>query len=232
MVNLKGFSGFRPEVQCPVRQLELSPDRHFQETLSRIAGAVKHREGITRIDLVKAKIGDDEAKALAKVLIYGGLVGEIHGELELALGLNQIGDPGAIALAEAIRLNRDVVGINLTANRIGDAGAVALAPALKINPTLKALVIPENTFTETGARALAEACKTNSHLIWLYVLNDRVGKKQIEELAAEFGCERLIDQQSYVNGKVFSEMASINPRFWGMADNFKPFPLPLFWLKY
>ena len=49
------------------------------------------------------------------------------------LGGNNIGDRGAIALAEALKINVTLQELYLSDGMIGDAGAMALAEGLKVN---------------------------------------------------------------------------------------------------
>jgi Ran GTPase-activating protein (RanGAP) involved in mRNA processing and transport len=51
----------------------------------------------------------------------------------LHLGLNQIGVEGAIAIAEALKVNAVVTTLDLSGNNIGVEGAKAIAEALKVN---------------------------------------------------------------------------------------------------
>ena len=57
----------------------------------------------------------------------------------LDLRRNLIGDAGAVAIAEALRVNASVTVLNLGANEIGDEGAKALASALEVNAVMKNL---------------------------------------------------------------------------------------------
>jgi hypothetical protein len=50
----------------------------------------------------------------------------------LFLGINSIGDEGAIAIAEALKVNAVVTTLGLYNNNIGPEGAIAIAEALKV----------------------------------------------------------------------------------------------------
>ena len=52
---------------------------------------------------------------------------------ELYLWENKINNPGCIAIAESLKWNTTLLGINLRQNQIGDEGAIAIAHALKMN---------------------------------------------------------------------------------------------------
>ncbi|KAL0237829.1 hypothetical protein GEMRC1_012303 [Eukaryota sp. GEM-RC1] len=57
---------------------------------------------------------------------------------------NSIGTEGAIALAEALKVNSAVTRIDLMFNSIGAEGAIALAEALKVTSTVIGIVLRGN----------------------------------------------------------------------------------------
>ena len=69
----------------------------------------------------------------------------------LMLQANNIGDPGAIAIAKALELNASlkklVLGSPYGGNNIGDQGAIALAEALKVNATMTTLRCVDHPLT-------------------------------------------------------------------------------------
>ena len=52
---------------------------------------------------------------------------------------NNIGDPGAIAIAKALEVNASVTELLLGGNEIGDQGATAIANAIAVNASLNML---------------------------------------------------------------------------------------------
>ena len=62
----------------------------------------------------------------------------------IELSNNQIGDDGATALSEALKVNSTVTEIRLDINVINDAGATALSEALKVNSTKAAIWLQNN----------------------------------------------------------------------------------------
>jgi hypothetical protein len=62
----------------------------------------------------------------------------------LNLANNGIGNRGAAALAEALKLNTHLARLDLSGNNIDKEGAAALAEALAVNTSLEALYINEN----------------------------------------------------------------------------------------
>ena len=55
---------------------------------------------------------------------------------DLWLNNSSIGDEGAVALGEALRVNASLTSINLYKNKICQEGAVALASALKVSKSV------------------------------------------------------------------------------------------------
>eukprot|EP00948_MAST-09A_sp_MAST-9A-sp1_P000350 g350.t1 len=82
----------------------------------------------------------------------------------LNLSSTDISYQGAEALADALKENNTLQVLNLDENSIGDQGAKALADALKENKTLQKLDLHENGIEDQGAKALADALKVNKAL--------------------------------------------------------------------
>lgn len=101
----------------------------------------------------------------------------------LRLGYNGIGDSGAIAIAEALKVNTTALtALDLRGNmvtfatmgdvRIGDSGVAAIAEALENNTVLKSLHLGTNSFGNSGAVAIAEALKVNTALTTLSLIDN------------------------------------------------------------
>jgi hypothetical protein len=67
---------------------------------------------------------------------------------------NQIGDEGALALGEALKLNSTLTYLQLGQNNISNKGALALGSALESNPVLTSLSLASNKIGNEGALAL------------------------------------------------------------------------------
>ena len=76
---------------------------------------------------------------------------------------NGIGDDGAKAIAEALKVNPVLTSLDLYGNfSIGDDGARAIAEALKVNPVLTKLDLQYNNLGDAGKQAVREAVKGRS----------------------------------------------------------------------
>ena len=84
--------------------------------------------------------------------------------LDRSLNVNQIGDQGATAIGEALKVNGALTTLDLDYNEIGDHGATAIADALKVNGVLTTLWLTNNKIGDQGASAIGEALKFNDAL--------------------------------------------------------------------
>ena len=93
------------------------------------------------------------------------------------MNVNSIGDDGAKAIAEALKVNPVLTELNLNGNfNIGPEGAKAIAEALKVNPVLTTLSIWDNKIGNEGAKAIAEALKVNPVLTELDLRVNNMGE--------------------------------------------------------
>ncbi|MFH1462054.1 MAG: hypothetical protein ABIF12_03855, partial [bacterium] len=74
----------------------------------------------------------------------------------LDLDYNRIGDAGALALADALKVNRTLTSLNLGRNGIHAEGAQALANALRVNTTLTSLDLSYNRIGDAGVLAVEQ----------------------------------------------------------------------------
>jgi hypothetical protein len=102
---------------------------------------------------------------------------------KLNLGGNEIGNSGAVALADALMANTSVAILYLWDNKIGASGAVALADALKTNASVTTIYLGNNKFGAAGAVALADALKTNTALSDVNLEKNGVGDSGAAALA-------------------------------------------------
>ena len=71
---------------------------------------------------------------------------------------------GLKIIAEAIRVDETLQGLDISHNRISDSGVAVLSSCLKNNSTLKELDLSWNRITNKGAKEIAEAIKVNATL--------------------------------------------------------------------
>jgi len=94
---------------------------------------------------------------------------------ELRLGANNIGDDGAKVIAEALKVNAVLTKLSLWENSIGPEGAIAIAEALKVNAVLTELRLGANNIGDDGAKVIAEALKVNAVLTKLSLWENSIG---------------------------------------------------------
>jgi hypothetical protein len=73
----------------------------------------------------------------------------------LLLSYNEVGDEGATALAEVIRLNRPLTRLGLKNNNISQAGLVTIGHALGSNGNLTSLALFGNHFSHHTGEVFA-----------------------------------------------------------------------------
>merc|ERR1712217_388073 len=71
-----------------------------------------------------------------------------------------IDDKGAIAIADALKVNASLTELDLADNLIGSEGAIAIADALKVNTSLMDLNLIYNKIGREGNAALQKAEKS------------------------------------------------------------------------
>ena len=108
-------------------------------------------------DLVGEGLGDRGARAVGESL-------ENAGCFELNLCMNDIGDVGATALADALEDNTTLTKVDLSNNLIGPKGAESLAIALQENVALKVLILEQNELRTLGVICVAQMLSRNSFI--------------------------------------------------------------------
>jgi Ran GTPase-activating protein (RanGAP) involved in mRNA processing and transport len=78
----------------------------------------------------------------------------------LSVRSNNIGNTGAQALAESLKINVTLENLYLEQNNIGAAGALALAAGLLQNRGLRHLDLSRGSVGDEGRQALEDAEKT------------------------------------------------------------------------
>ncbi|KAL0240793.1 hypothetical protein GEMRC1_006029 [Eukaryota sp. GEM-RC1] len=103
--------------------------------------------------------------------------------LWMALKDNSIGSEGAIAIADALKVNSTVTDVHLEDNSIGNEGAIAIADALKINSTVTELCLHNNSIGNAGVIAIADALKVNSSVSTLWLDKNSIGYEGVIAIA-------------------------------------------------
>jgi Ran GTPase-activating protein (RanGAP) involved in mRNA processing and transport len=96
---------------------------------------------------------------------------------------NKIGDEGAAALADALKVNTFVTTIYLSRNEIGIEGAAALADALKVNMSVTTGNLDGNVIGAEGAAALADALEVNTSVTYIALMRNQIGNEGAAALA-------------------------------------------------
>ena len=85
-----------------------------------------------------------------------------------------IGVEGAVELADALKWNSTVVTLDLVGNEIGNKGAAALAGTLKVNRTITTVGLRDNKIGVEGGVALASALISNNTVTTLNLRDNKI----------------------------------------------------------
>ena len=113
---------------------------------------------------------------------------------ELRPSFNHIGDEGAKAIAEALKVNAVLYNLELgdnavlttlymNENKIGAEVAKAIAEALKVNAVVTTLSLYYNQIGDEGAKAIAESLKVNAVLTTLDLYRNNIGPEGAKAIA-------------------------------------------------
>ena len=135
-----------------------------------------------------------DAILIASDLIFMAVV------TELRLGSNPIGNNGAKAIAEALKVNTVLTQLWLNDNKIGDNGAKAIAEALKVNTVLTNLYLGYNSIGVEGAKAIAEALKVNTVLTKLVLYSNlSIGDEGAKAIAEALMVNTVLNNLGLLN---------------------------------
>ncbi|KAI3660997.1 hypothetical protein MP638_004773 [Amoeboaphelidium occidentale] len=192
------------KINAKLQHLDLSHNKISHQGAKYLAEAMKVHAAVQYLNLRGNKLRNEGAIYLAGALNYLSLHdlkhvqkisgGEIikaflenlkigTGALHLHLGLNEIGDDGAIALGEALKNNTRVQTLDLAFNDIAALGVKALADGLKTS-VLRKLELESNNASYEGTAALAEVLKTNTALKYLTLQQNELDIEAAEILVS------------------------------------------------
>eukprot|EP00658_Telonema_sp_P-2_P026576 TRINITY_DN20745_c0_g1_i8.p1 TRINITY_DN20745_c0_g1~~TRINITY_DN20745_c0_g1_i8.p1 ORF type:complete len:459 (+),score=154.65 TRINITY_DN20745_c0_g1_i8:251-1627(+) len=92
------------------------------------------------------------------------------------LGCNDLGDTGAVQVAEALTGTQTLLHLYIQYNNIGDDGLGALCGLLGEGSVLKSLYVYGNSITCVGAKRLGEALGNNKALQKLHISQNYIGQ--------------------------------------------------------
>jgi len=141
------------------RREKAEAERRVKEEAERKAKAAAETAEAAR----RAKAEEEarkQAPAVALSVKAQEYLKQMEGETMLHLISEQLGDAEAIAIAEALKVNKTLTKLDVDNNNIGAAGESALAEALKVNKTLTTLWVSYNNIGDAGASALRSSARS------------------------------------------------------------------------
>ena len=116
------------------------------------AAVIARQFGASRIELGGKGLTAHDATVVAEILKSNTSVTTVD-----LSGNKEIGDEGAKALAEALKVNATVERLFLDRCGIGDDGAAAIAEALRSNTSLTKLILERTGISNQGKQPLRDA---------------------------------------------------------------------------
>eukprot|EP00808_Paulinella_micropora_P012037 g66610.t1 len=101
----------------------------------------------------------------------------------LSFSGESLGDSAACAVAQGLKVNKNLQTLWIASNNIGDKGAAAFADALKVNKMLQTLWLGGNNIGADGAKEIAAALKVNTSLTSLSLQLNDIGPEGAKQIA-------------------------------------------------
>lgn len=112
------------------------------------------------------------------------LKGDFCSLQSIGLGGNDIHDEGALHLAKALKVNKQLKSLGLGGNQVADEGGREIAEMLKVNHTVRKLLLSSNLLGDNAIENMAEALAFNSGLEMLLLADNPFGDEGGRQLAA------------------------------------------------
>ena len=145
----------------------------------KLTHALKNNTHVKTLWLAGNNMGDEGSEAIAELLRCNKVIRQI------ILSVNGIGPTGALSLASVLEDDEEAVleVLCMGGNNLGDKGAMFLAEMLRTNTSLKELWLRDNNLTSKSANALAQNLKNNGALQELWLGGNELGDEGATALA-------------------------------------------------
>ncbi|XP_004345402.1 hypothetical protein CAOG_05812 [Capsaspora owczarzaki ATCC 30864] len=125
----------------------------------------------------------------------------------ISLREKQIGEAGAHAIAEALKVNKTLTVLDLGNRQIGVAAVKALAEALNVSTTLTTLDLGHTEIDHVDIQAIAGALKVNTTLTWLNLGENRIGDVGAEAIAEALKVNKTVTKLDLQQNQIEDEGA-------------------------
>lgn len=176
-------------------ELRLSKNLLYSEpqtAIHALAELLRYKPSLSILDIGGNQLTGPSAKILATAMVSHQALRQVY------LGQNDIGDEGAIALAEVLGSGNSKIGYmdvsyNNIGRNVGQSGAKALAVALAVNSSLKVLNLTGNAVGDEGAMVLAQTLgASDTPLEELYLGDNAIGVEGVMEILAALKHNRTL----------------------------------------
>jgi Ran GTPase-activating protein (RanGAP) involved in mRNA processing and transport len=214
----RGMKALAPalESNSSLQVLDLS-DNNIRIGACSLAQALQNstESNLRILDISSNRIGASSMQKFANLLIEDRRIEGFY------VGRNELGPEGAFHLGNVLKHNYTLRDLRLEGNEIGDAGALLIAEGLTENEisanntTLERLDLGWNGIERDGATGLAEALRENNKLTHVNLTGNRIGSEGAQALAEALPYNLTLHELILTNNHIENSGAFALAMAWG-----------------
>lgn len=188
------------------QNLVLKDNRIGEEGVMKIGQALHENRSMKRLNLSQNEARDNGAIALATAVAAGGGHPLLHLDLgsnsvtdegvkafaeaftkgcrlkTLTLRINQMCDPGCLALCNVLNDNMTLTDLDIGGNVVRDASIDCVKELMLKNACLKRFNLEDNFFTDTAGEQFLQRLEMNDNLqmIWMDLKNNKISEMRVD----------------------------------------------------
>ena len=196
-LTIEGLRVLFKKVNNGLTHLLLAGNAISNDGISALISSHVQLQHLIELDVTQIKMSATGAVALSNFLRLK------KNSLEsLNISTNDIGDDGALAIAESLQFNNSLLQLIISRCKITCDGAVGISNMLKKNKTLKYLSIYNNPIGDNGITVIAEALFTNSNLKKLNLQLCGFGNEGAKSLIKLLQINKCLNKLNIANNKL------------------------------
>lgn len=166
-----------------LKALRISRNSLEQTGMTRLGQAISSCRHLTSLDLSRNSLTSQAIRPLTAAMSSASLL------THLSFRDNEIDSDGGMAITKLLTLHAvPIATLDMGLNSLGDSGAMALSHVVEQSTTLKQLLIDCNYITAMGAKALAESLASTCSVEALSIEDNKLGDEGVAVLEA--ACEQ------------------------------------------
>ncbi|MGB4192307.1 MAG: hypothetical protein WBJ81_07205 [Rickettsiales bacterium] len=173
----------------------INKDTEEQLDLDKVIAAIANNSP-NYINVTFEEIDDESVQNLAQALINNKILTVLRFSEPEGNGDGRpanIGDEGAKAIAEALKVNRSINTLDLKRNNITDKAVIDLLKALEINGSITSLDLHNNNISDRGAKAIAQALKVHKSITHLNLGSNKISDEGAKAIAETLKVNKSIN---------------------------------------